>query len=367
MDLVYLMQDVPRLYGAERVTVELAEALGRRLPVRFWLIGERRLGEHPGALHGAVVRAGLPVERFPVAGRLSWPLVRELRARLGGLDAPILHTVGYKAHLHALAAARGVAPTVTTIHGWLVRPEWKERIYEWLEVRALRHDRAVVCLTAFYEQCLLDAGVRRERLHRISTGFAPEQLPDAGRAQAWPEGPFTVALVGRLSWEKNHDLLLRAAARLRDSGLSLRVILAGEGPERPAIEARIRSLHLSDVVRVAGYVAMADLMPGVHAVALCSRIENMPLSLLEAMAWARPVVATAVGGVPDVVRDGETGWLAPSDDEAALADRLARLAGDADAARRMGRAGRRRLEQEFTLERCVTRHVELYSMLAQPH
>ncbi|HMP74722.1 MAG TPA: glycosyltransferase [Kiritimatiellia bacterium] len=363
MNVVFLMQDVPRLYGAERVTVELAMALGRRVPVRFCLIGEQRLGGQPGALHEAVHRSGLPVERFPVTGRFSWPLVRAVRQRLASCSSPILHTVGYKAHLHALAAAHGVAPTVTTIHGWLVRPEWKERFYEWLEVRALRLDRAVVCLTSFYERRLLDAGVRRSRLHRIPTGLAPEQLPDLGRARTPPEGTFTVALVGRLSWEKNHDLVLRAAVRLREKGIPLRIILAGEGPERTAIESRVRSLDLADTVRFDGYVAMADLLPGVHAVVLCSRIENLPLSLLEAMAWARPVVATAVGGVPDVVQDGETGWLVPDNDDAVFAERLAQLASDPSAARRMGLAGRERVEREFLIERGVTRHLELYSML----
>ena len=120
--ICFLLQDVPRLYGAERMTLDLIGAPSRRLSVRLWLIGEQRLGEQPGALHAAAVESGLPVERFPVAGRLSIELVRQLRVRLRTLERPVLHTVGYKAHLHALAAARGLARTVTTMHGWLVRP-----------------------------------------------------------------------------------------------------------------------------------------------------------------------------------------------------------------------------------------------------
>lgn len=361
--ICFLLQDVPRLYGAERVTLDLIGALSRRLSVRLWLIGEQRLGEQPGALHAAAVESGLPVERFPVAGRLSIELVRQLRVRLRTLERPVLHTVGYKAHLHALAAARGLARTVTTMHGWLVRPELKERLYEWIEVCALRHDDAVICLSAFYEQQLLRAGVSPARLHRIPTGLDPARLPPRETAERWASGPFTVALIGRLSWEKNHDLLLRAVARLQSRGGALRVLLAGEGPERAAIERRIQALRLSERVQLIGYAAMSAVMPAVHAVVLCSRIENLPLSLLEAMAWARPVVATSVGGVPDVVEEGRTGYLIPDNDEEALAERIHRLAADPALARRLGSAGRERVEREFGMARCVDRHVALYQTL----
>ncbi len=366
--IFFLLQDVPQLYGAERVTLELIQGLSKKLPVVLWLIGEQRLGEEPGAMARAALAMGIRTERYPVAGRFSWSLVRTLRERLRENPDSIIHTVGYKAHIHALAAARGgVAKTVTTIHGWLVRPEIKERIYEWIEIRALQHDDAVVCLTSFYEQRLLDAGVRRNRLHRIPTGLAAAQLPNREQIDSWPEEVFTIALLGRLSWEKNHGLLLRAAARLQREGRNFRVLLAGEGPCRDEIVEEIGRLGLAERVQLIGYVALPELMPTVHAVALCSRIENLPLSLLEAMAWSRPVVATSVGGVPDVVVNGETGFLIPDDDDAAYADRIARLIGNPEAARKMGRAGRARLEAEFQFECCIERHLELYTSLAKPH
>lgn len=362
--IFFLLQDVPQLYGAERVTLELIRGISQRRSVTLWLIGEDRLGAEPGAMAQAATAMGIPTERFSVAGRFSRSLVQRLRERLRNAPGSILHTVGYKAHLHGLFAARGLAKAVTTIHGWLVRPELKERLYEWLETRALRRDDAVVCLTSFYEEQLLAAGVKRERLHRIPTGLAASQVPSPEQAESWADGPFTIALLGRLSWEKNHSLLLRAAAQLQREGRDFRVVLAGEGPCRTAIEEEIAALGLENRVQLSGYVSIADLMPKVHAIALCSRIENLPLSLLEAMAWGRPVVATSVGGVPDVVVNGETGFLVPDDDSRAFADRLARLIGNREAAQRMGRAGRARLESEFQFERCVQRHLDLYQSLA---
>ncbi|MCZ7590791.1 MAG: glycosyltransferase [Kiritimatiellae bacterium] len=363
--IIFLLQDVPQLYGAERVTLELIRGLSERVPVRLWLIGEERLGEGVGAMTTAAAEMGIATERFAVTGRFSRSLIRELRTRLRTIKSPILHTVGYKAHIHALVAARKLAKTVTTIHGWLVRPELKERFYEWLEVRALRHDDAVVCLTSFYEQQLLAAGVCPERLHHISTGLCPDQLPALEEAERWPDSPFTIALIGRLSWEKNHDLLLRAAVRLRESGQRFRILLAGEGPERANIEANVEVLNLSDCVQLLGYVPMAPLLPSVHCVALCSRIENLPLSLLESMAWGRPVVATSVGGVPDVVAEGETGFLVSDNDDAALADRLQRLMQNHELAQSLGRAGRKRVETEFAFARCIDRHLALYTALTE--
>lgn len=364
--IFFLLQDVPQLYGAERVTLDLIQALSEKLPVKLWLIGEQRLGEQPGALLQAAEAAGIAVERFPVTGRFSRSLVRTLRARLRETPGSVIHTVGYKAHLHALAAARGgVARTGTTIHGWLVRPEIKERFYEWLEVRALRHDDAVICLTSFYEQRLLASGVQRARLRRIPTGLRADQLPSLAELERTSDTPFTIALIGRLSWEKNHDLLLRAAAKLRRYGLQFRLVLAGDGPERGAIETKIRELFLEDCVEMPGYLAMSELLPRIHAVALCSRIENLPLSLLEAMAWGKPVVATSVGGVPDIVVDGQTGFLVPDDDEETLADRLLQLIRNSNLAEEMGRAGRVRIEERFKLEHCVEQHLDLYSSLVQ--
>lgn len=363
--VTFFLQDVPALYGAERVTLSLLSALRERgVAVDVLFIGETRLGAGADAFSRAAQQAGLPVRRLTVDRRFSLSLIGELRRHLKQRPGSILHTVGYKAHLHAVLASRGVAASVTTIHGWLERRELKERCYEWLEVQALRHDEAVICLSRYYEEVLRQRGVRPERLHRIPTGLEPVAQPTLAQASVWPDGPFTVALVGRLSSEKNHDVFLRAVARLRKSGVDVRGVLAGDGPEKSRVLARIRELGLTEMVQMIGYAPMAEVMPAVHAVCLCSHIENLPLSLMEAMAWQRPIVATRVGGIPDVVEDQITGLLVPDDDEEALANALQQLESNPVWAQKLGRAGRQRVEQEFIMPRCVDRHVELYRRLA---
>jgi glycosyltransferase involved in cell wall biosynthesis len=361
----FLLQDATLLYGAEHATLDLMVGLqARGVPVQAMFIGETRLGPGADGYATAAREAGLTVERFAVRNRFCWSLARQVRRHLRQRPGAILHTTGYKAHLHGLLAAHGLAPSVTTIHGWLVRPDRKERAYEWLDGRLLRRDRAVICLTRHYEDLLVGKGIGRGRVHRIPTGLAPHGLPPAALAGRWPDGPWTVALIGRLSWEKNHALFLEAVARLRQAGMAARAIIAGTGPERGRIEAQVAALGLENQVHLAGYRAIAQLLPDVHAVCLCSRIENLPLSLMEAMAWERPVVATRVGGIPDLVEDGVTGWLVPGDDAEALARALGQCAADEAVARARGRAGRLRVEREFTLAASVDRHLALYRRLA---
>lgn len=347
------------LYGAERATLALARGLrAAGQEVAFFLLEEARLNARTSAFRAEIEQARIPIRLLPISGRFSPSVAASLRDHVGGAGGQVLHVTGYKAALHALLS--GIRPVVATVHGWLVRPDLKERAFECMERYCLRRFQRVVCLSNHYERLLLRAGVRRERLVRIPTGLHPANVPDRTRCVFPPRDPFTVLLAGRFSEEKNHDLLLRATSRLVREGVQMRVILAGDGPLRPKIERRMAELNLTHHVRSVGFVPMAELLPQVHALVLCSKIENLPVSILEAMAWMRPVVATRVGGIPDLVEHGRTGLLVPSDDPAALADALRQLIEAPDHAADMGRAGRERLEAEFSFDRMIMHHCSLY-------
>ncbi len=366
MRIVLLLQDTGKVYGAERATLDLAAGLrAAGEEVTLLLIEETRLGPGASDLRDAVRELGLPFRALPVAGRLSRDLVHALRATLRDLGAEVLHTTGYKADLHGgWAAGWGRRwPVVSTVHGWLFRADLKEQFYGWLNLQALRRCARVIALSRHYEAMLAARGVPRERLVRIPSGLDPATCPPG----PWPaEGtPFTIGLAGRLSEEKNHDLFLRAARRALDGGARLRFLLAGDGPLRAALAARSAELNLAAHVEMPGFLPREDFLSRVHAVALCSRIENLPYSILEAMAWSRPVLATQVGGLPDLVEDGVTGWLVPGEDEGALAGRMALLAGDPGAARRLGAAGRGKVAEAFSAAAQVAAHRVLYASVTR--
>ena len=365
MRILLLLQDTGKVYGAERATIDLAAGLqAAGDDPLLLLIHETRLGPDARGLRDAIAARGLPHRSVPVDGRFSRALVAGIRAAVREAGADVLHTTGYKADLHGgWAAGWGRRfPFVSTVHGWLFRPDLKEQFYGWLNVQALRRADRVVALSRHYEQLLLDRGVSRERLARIPSGLDPASCPTG----PWPaEGaPYTIGIAGRLSEEKNHALFLRAARCALDAGARIRFLIAGDGPLEQELRGRIAAAGLGAAVELAGFLPREAFLSRVDAVALCSRIENLPYSILEAMAWSRPVLATRVGGLPDLVDDGVTGLLVPPDEEQALADAMRRLASDPAASRRLGAAGRAKLEREFSPAAQIGAHRALYAAAA---
>lgn len=360
MKITFLLQDTGTLYGAERATLDLAQALASQpdVEVSILLMEESRLMLTDSALRRAFQDAGLLVVGLPVKRAFSWALVRQIAAQLE--DTDILHTVGYKADIHGGMAARfGITvPVVSTVHGWLFRPNLKERFYAWLNIGFLRRFQQVVALSHFYEDLLGRCGIP---VQRIPSGLPVATVDRMAAARTRESGtPLVVGLMGRLSEEKNHAMCLRAAARLGpDAGA--RFLLAGDGPQAESIDAQIISQGLSSYVERTGYRDTSSFMAEIDVLLLCSRIENLPYVLLEGMAARLPLIVTRVGGMPDLVDEGVNGFLVDLDDDAALADRIRRLAQDPALGQRLGAAGRDKLEKKWTMDRCVKAHVEMYA------
>jgi len=182
-------------------------------------------------------------------------------------------------------------------------------------------------------------------------GSRPEELAAAGSGgEEEAEPPGYLLFVGRLRIRKGVEVLLAAAERLAASRPGLRLLVAGDGEHRAALERRVGELGLARQVVFLGRCAGARvrrLLAGARALAVPSIYEGMPLVVLEAMEAGVPVVASRVSGIPEVVADGETGWLVPPEDVAALAAALAGALDDPAEAARRGAAGRRRLDERF--------------------
>jgi len=160
-----------------------------------------------------------------------------------------------------------------------------------------------------------------------------------------------VGIVAVLRPEKDHVSLLRAARTVVDELPRARFLIIGDGPTRPQLEALCTELQLTPNVHFAGSRDdVARLLPAIDVFVLTSTSECFPISVLEAMACARPAVCSAVGGIPEVIKDGETGYLVPPKNPPQLAARLVNLLRDPQTARRMGTAARARVEAEFDLD-----------------
>ena len=171
--------------------------------------------------------------------------------------------------------------------------------------------------------------------------------------------------LGRLDPTKGIEELLQAAAKLRERFPRLRLVLAGVGDLR-AVEARAASLGIADAVEFPGWVVgerKQALLERASVFVLPSYVENMPVSVLEAMAAGLPVVATSVGAIPEVVEDGVSGVLVPPRDAQALAQAIERVLADPQRRRRMGEAGRARAERDYSVERVMPRLEAMYRTL----
>jgi colanic acid/amylovoran biosynthesis glycosyltransferase len=205
----------------------------------------------------------------------------------------------------------------------------------------------VVCVSEFGRQAARAlAGPGGETpLHVIRCGVAKEMLALEGSPPK-ADGLLHLLTVGRLAPEKAQGLLLEAFATARERGLEARLRIVGEGPERPRLEARIQELGLADCCTLVGALGGADVdaeYEAAHAFVLSSRVEGLPVTLMEAFAHALPAVAPRLAGIPELVGDGESGWLFETGDGEDLARALLDLAND-DAERRVrGARGRERV------------------------
>lgn len=365
MNIAFLMQDVGAMFGAERATLDLVTRLRKAgEDAGVLLIDERRLRLGRSDLRDALSAAGVPLIRLPTSHPFSPDLVRQLRKTAAEGNTHIVHAVGPKATLHAYLAFRNTDTRLFgTVHGWLFRRDPKERFYEWLERRMLKRYDCVIVLSSFYRAILLKNGFQPDRVVLIRSGLDVESLvsEEEAKSSLSSANPFTVGTIGRLSAEKNPVMFLRAARVLLERGVQIRFIVAGEGPERAKLDQLVEKWGLSESVRMPGYLSVRDFMKQVNVLVQCSFIENFPYSIMEAMAWRRPVVATAVGGVPELIEEGKTGFLVPPDDHEALANRICEMAFWPRLIEEMGAAGRRKMEREFALRTSVERHRELYA------
>jgi glycosyltransferase involved in cell wall biosynthesis len=209
-----------------------------------------------------------------------------------------------------------------------------------------------------------------ENIARTDTLFAPRSVVfvrngvDLNKFQYTSTPQSSVPLiigVGSLTGIKRWDRLMRAAGALKRQGVAFMMKIAGEGPLRSSLQEQASAFNLAECVEFPGY--LRDLMPLFEKASLLvhtSDSEGCPNVILEAMACGRPVVATRVGDIPSLIKDGETGFLVAPDDDQGLLDRINRLLSDIDLREAMGRAARRKAERELGLERLVTETFNAY-------
>ena len=362
-------------YGAEQMIMTLITALDREsFDVRLATFEKKRVSSN--AIVSAARAAGFDAVTLPCRGWLDWGAIQELKSLVEEQRIEILHCHEPKSRLYGAVVSRmtGV-PMVATHHNWTGQ-NLRTRLVELIDAAVLHSCQRVVAVSSSVAESMRRVLISSSRIEVIPNGidlsvFKDSQQNSELRASLGiPPGVPVIGAVGRLDIQKAHERLIEAARKLTDAGQDAIYLIVGEGVERPRLESLVRNLGLSDRVLLPGY--RSDIKPFLAIMdlfVLPSRREGTPMALLEAMAMRKPVVATAVGGVPDVLTDGIDGIMLPESGVGGLSDALLRLLRDPALARQMARSGRRRVENEFSSRRMASRYEDIYRrcLIARGH
>jgi glycosyltransferase involved in cell wall biosynthesis len=263
----------------------------------------------------------------------------------------------------AVAARLGI-PAVYTPHGWPAGDRMGPRVgvlFEWAEKVAAGWTSAIICVSEFERNLALHKRLApADRLHVVHNGV--HDIPDELRADVTAEPPRIVS-VARLEAPKDPLTLLRALETIRSQPWELDLV--GDGPLEPELRRLAASLGIAERVRFLGYVREpAEVLAQAQLFVLASRSEGLPRSVLEAMRAGLPVVASAVGGIPEAVTDGIEGLLVPRGDPRALAAALSALLGSGERRKQMGWHARRAYEERFRFERMADETEAVYVRLS---
>lgn len=314
---------------------------------------------------------GCPLWEIAESGPLDPRTVTQMLRLCRRLGVSVWHAHDYKSNLMGLLLARlHPMKLMTTVHGWTDETA-RTRVYRRVDEFCLPHYERVIAVSRTLERRCLELGVRRERLTYIPNGIESRsfrrrrETADAKASLGINPETSLIGVVGRLSVEKGIDRAVRAFADLRRSLPDAELHLVGDGPERARIEAMARELHITDAIHIHGW--QSDPRPFYEAMDLLllpSRTEGMPNAVLEAMAMEAPVAATDVGGVRELLGDGECGVIL-SDDESDWAASITALLRDESLRHRMARRARVSVENTYAFEARVAREMEVYGSLVE--
>lgn len=326
--------------GAENVAVDLACGLDRRRFAPHVVVTRST-----GPLQQRLDRAGIPVTVLNRTHRLA-PRAY-LTARRIAKSSDVIHAHKFTSNAWAALLARDTGtPLVAHEHNWSGTPS---RLRATLNRRWIGPVASTILCVSTPVQDQLSSSVSAADLRVLPNaaplGVALSQAKARAALDVSPDA-FAVGIVARLSPEKNHELLLRAMARLNTDGLELTLCVIGDGPRRTRLHALACELNLPNIRWMGDVREAGSLVSAFDVAVLCSDWEGLPLAVLEAMAAGVPTVATAVGALPELMSDGAGVLVAPGD-VSALADAIRTLHDEPTTAALIGAAGRRRVRDHY--------------------
>ncbi len=350
-------------FGAENMLITLGRALSRQgCTVVVGVFDDCRFQHTEVADHAS--KAGLRVEMIPCRGRVDLKAVAHVRKLMRDYRIDVVHAHGYKTDIYSYLAAWPNGPAlIATCHNW-PNPSLIMRTYAKLDRVILRAFAKVAVISTEVQAKLLRAGLKPERVSLIANGVDLRRFESARSRRDHSRGP-VIGFVGRLVKEKGGEALIEAAKKVTSVRPEVKIVFAGDGPCRREWEEAVHQAGLADKVT---FLGVCSDMPAVYAsfdvVVLPSLIEAMPMCLLEAMASRKPVVATRVGSIPQVIEHGDSGLLVDPGDAEGLGAALLEVLGDSELSERLAENGSKRAKARYTDDAMAISYLRLYEAAA---
>ncbi len=362
------------LYGAERMLLDLMQR--QQSSGLSPILGS--IGKKDGSvkeLEAIALERGLTVQPIRMRSGLNLAGAINILEIAQKQNIDILHSHGYKTNilLGMLPACFRRIPLVCTLHGWTgTTPISKISLYNWAERQLLKYHDAVIAVSdqQLHDKRLRAAGIDNNKLFKISNGIDldDEENAQAGKdevIQSFVKSGKAIVSIGRLSREKSFETLIEAMSVLRNGDADIKLIIIGEGYLRDKLQKQIDTLHLNENIQLVGYrIAAKRYLHLFDALIISSVTEGLPITMLEAMAAGVPVVATAVGGIPEAIKDGITGLLAPPRNPVKLAEAISRVINDMQLAGTIRSQARLMIRKEYDSRVMADKYAELYARIA---
>ena len=320
------------LFGAERVILTLAS---QNNGIDFW-VGALNNHHNP---HLEIIQeaktAGLKTIVFDSRGQVDFKTVSSIQKFLNENSIDILHTHNYKSDIMGFWATRfSYTQWVATNHVWH-STDSKMRFYETIDAIVLKFAKMIFTVSQEIKDDMLQKGFKENHIHVIHNGINISQFnPKTARVQLradWKvsDNEILLTIVGRLAPEKGHEVLFKAMTQITKQHPNVKLLVIGDGPLRNNLEEQIKNLNLSNHIILAGLREdMPDVYRSCDILVNASYKEGLPMTILEAMASGLTIIATRVGAVPQVIREGENGILLEAGNSEVLAQAVISLLND---------------------------------------
>jgi len=297
-------------------------------------------------------RAGIETFAIPETRVADTQIITQLRHIIRDRNIEMVVSHDYKASLVSWIATRGLGTSLVAIYHGVTSEDAKVRLYNAIDTLMLKKMLKVIAVSQYTRTHLISRGIREKRIVVVPNAVDATTLSlSAPPKQPLGSRQLRLVAAGRFSREKGFDILLDAVARVKDTAPPFRLFLYGKGPEETTLRKMIESLALTEIVEFCGFVDdIAPVFRTMDMLVMTSRSEGMPLIILEAWRERLGVVATAVGGIPEMIESGTNGLLIQSSETGAVSEALVSAMNNMEAIAEYGRRGFELLKSTYNYE-----------------